>query len=201
MKLIMILGITLTATACSGGEQRLPSGNNLKIKEPKAHAEKQSLASRLADIHEEWMGTAWAFSGTSQTPRKGAIACGYFVTTTLKQAGVKLDRVRLAQAASETMILALTDQKSIRRYRNVSLDSFLNGIRSQGQGYYIVGLDYHTGFLKVESNGSITFVHSGPGRGVVKQKPSEAPELSKSRYRVTGKIIEKSMIEQSATKD
>ena len=152
------------------------------------NTEESAFDAKLAAIHEEWMGTAWAFSGISRTPGEGSIACGYFVTTTLEQAGVELERVRLAQAASETMILAIAPKESIQRYSNASLDSFLNGVRKQGEGYYIVGLDNHTGFLKVEPNGNVMFVHSGPGRGVVSEKPTDAPELANSRYRVTGKI-------------
>lgn len=134
------------------------------------------------------MGTKWDYSGVTRIPRQGAIACGYFVTTTLEQAGVKLERVRLAQVASEQMILALTKPASVKRYRNVTLDAFLTSVRQQGEGYYIVGLDNHTGFLKVSGKGEIKFIHSGPGRGVVKEQPEDAPELVSSRYRVTGKI-------------
>lgn len=101
---------------------------------------------------------------------------------------MELDRVGLAQAASETMILATTPPDSVRRYSNATLEGFLEGVRKQGVGYYIVGLDNHTGFLRVESNGEIAFVHSGPGRGVVREDPDKAPELANSRYRVTGKI-------------
>ncbi len=144
---------------------------------------------RLTAIHDEWMGTPWDFSGTSQVPRKGSIACGYFVTTTLQQSGMELDRVRLAQAASEQMIVELTDSRTVRRYSNESLRSFLDSLRDQGAGYYIVGLDNHTGFLRVLDGDQIEFVHSGPGRGVVREAPKDAPELAHSRYRVTGKLV------------
>ena len=129
----------------------------------------------------------------SKTPREGSIACGYFVTTTLEQAGVELDRIRLAQAASEKMILETTPAESIRRYSDTPLEKFLNAVRKQGEGYYIVGLDTHTGFLFVDPNGEIEFIHSGPGRGVVREKPAAAVELANSRYRVTGKIVETSL--------
>jgi hypothetical protein len=48
-----------------------------------------------------WLGTTWNFNGTTQVPGEGSIACGYFVTTLLRDAGVKLERVKLAQMASE----------------------------------------------------------------------------------------------------
>ena len=42
---------------------------------------------------EHWKGTPWDFNGTTRTPGEGAIACGYFVTTVLEQAGFKIERV------------------------------------------------------------------------------------------------------------
>ncbi len=162
-------------------------------------AEERAFDERLAAIHRDWMGTPWTFSGTSRSPRQGSIACGYFVTTTLEQAGVAVDRVRLAQAASEKMILETTERASVRRYSDASLEDFLAGVRSQGEGYYIVGLDHHTGFLKVERDGVIAFIHSGPGRGVVEESPADAPELANSRYRVTGKIVATASAEPAAT--
>jgi len=166
---------------------------------PLRSAEERAFDEKLAAIHAEWMGTAWTFSGTSQIPRQGSIACGYFVTTTLEKAGMVLERVRLAQAASEAMIVAITPASSIKRYSNASLEDFLDGVRRQGEGYYIVGLDYHTGFLKVEQDGKVTFVHSGPGRGVVMEEPQIASELADSQYRVTGKIAAPTTFQQAAT--
>lgn len=49
------------------------------------------------DIAPFWYGTPWDFNGTTEQPGTGAIACGYFVTTVLRDAGVQLERVRLAQ--------------------------------------------------------------------------------------------------------
>ena len=144
---------------------------------------------QLYQSHQKWVGTPWDFYGTSQVAGEGKIACGYFVTTTLEQSGMELDRVRLAQAASETMILEVADRESVRRYSDAPLDKVLSTIRKQGEGYYIVGLDDHTGFLKVSIEGAVVFIHSGPGKGVVIERPEDSHKLSSSRYRVTGKVI------------
>lgn len=191
MRVLWITSLTTLLAACGAEKESAQEKNeDTRLVSPRS-SEEREFDVVLAGIHEEWMGTAWTFSGTSQTPGQGSIACGYFVTTTLEQAGVELERVRLAQAASETMILGTTESESVRRYRDAPLDAFLEGVRSQGEGYYIVGLDNHTGFLKVESTGEVAFVHSGPGRGVVSENPADSPELARSRYRVTGKLVEK----------
>ena len=186
-----LLGLLLPAAILSSctGDSEPDEPHAAPVEIPLRSPEERAFDARLEEIHRDWMGTAWTFHGTSQTPRQGSIACGYFVTTTLEQAGVELERVRLAQAASETMILALAESGTIRRYSDASLDTFLERLRSQGEGYYLVGLDNHTGFLKVAPDGEIAFIHSGPGRGVVEESPAEAPELALSRYRVTGKLV------------
>ena len=188
MKLLRLLPLTILLVSCEAENPPSPEVPNEKLVIPLRSSEERRFDEKLAGIHEKWMGTPWTFSGTSQTPGEGSIACGYFVTTTLQQAGMEVERVRLAQAASEQMILAIADPDSIRRFSNASLEDFLEDLRSQGEGYYIVGLDNHTGFLKVSSDGTVAFVHSGPGRGVVSENPAEASELANSRYRVTGKL-------------
>src|ERR1700741_5295000 len=48
-----------------------------------------------------WYGTPWGFYGTTEEPGQGTIACGYFVTTVLRDAGCSLQRIKLAQYPSE----------------------------------------------------------------------------------------------------
>jgi hypothetical protein len=45
---------------------------------------------------------------TSETPGRGEIACGYFVSTVLRDAGFGVERVRLAQQASERIVRTLS---------------------------------------------------------------------------------------------
>lgn len=193
MKRLMLTGLAGFLGACGAKNPGSPPKEAQVVPITQSSPQERAFADKLAVIHEEWMGTAWTFSGTSQTPKQGSIACGYFVTTTLQQAGIELDRVRLAQAASEQMILAITAPDTVRRFSDTSLEGFLKSVRSQGEGYYIVGLDNHTGFLQVHADGNIDFIHSGPGRGVVRETPADAPELAHSRYRVTGKIAGKAI--------
>lgn len=140
------------------------------------------------DVFPQWYGTPWNFYGTTDTPGHGAIACGYFVTTSLRDMGVKLDRVELAECASETMIRKLIGKEYITPYREKTADEFVSTVAAKGDGLYIVGLDYHTGFLLCE-RGDAWFIHSFPP-GVRKESPYEAPYLVNSKYRVTGCITD-----------
>ncbi len=136
MKRLMLTGLATSLVAC--GAKNPGTGSPPKeaqvVPIVQSSPLERAFADKLAAIHEDWMGTPWTFSGTSQTPKQGSIACGYFVTTTLQQAGIELDRIRLAQAASEKMILAITAPDTVRRFSNTSLEGFLESVRNQGEG-------------------------------------------------------------------
>jgi hypothetical protein len=136
-----------------------------------------------------WIGTGWDFNGTTETPGKGKIACGYFVTTVLRDAGQPLSRVKLAQCASEQMITKLVQPKYIRRFRHIPINDFLSSVSSQGPGLYLVGLDNHTGFIHHDGL-NIYFIHSTflGTRNVQKELAEHSPILKQSRYRILGKI-------------
>src|SRR5688500_17600336 len=40
------------------------------------------------EVFPYWYGTGWDFNGTTETPGQGKIACGYFVSTVLRDAGL-----------------------------------------------------------------------------------------------------------------
>ena len=79
-------------------------------------------------------------------PRHGGIACGYFVTTTPHDAGLRLQRTVLAKQASETLIKNRTSEAHITRYRGLSRAGFVRQVRALGPGLYVLGLDFHAAF-------------------------------------------------------
>jgi hypothetical protein len=137
-----------------------------------------------------WYGTRWDFYGTSLTPGKGSIACGYFVTTTLNAIAYPLDRVKLAKCASEKMIRALVQPKYIWHFNGMELSPFCSGLLLKGKGLYIIGLDNHTGYIWAKGNGELRFIHSS-GRFpfcVINEDARESVVLRNSKYKVVGKI-------------
>jgi hypothetical protein len=136
-----------------------------------------------------WIGTPWDFNGTTEKPQKGSIACGYFVTTVLRDAGLSLARIKLAQCASEQMIVSLVQPKYTHRFSNVTMEVFMQSIKEQGYGLFIVGLDNHTGFIYNDGN-EIYFIHSTfiGTRNVQKENAATSWILEKSKYKVLGKI-------------
>ena len=138
------------------------------------------------DIYGYWQGTPWTFEGTTRKPREGSIACGYFVTNTLVDLGFKINNVKLAQCISGDMIKALC----------VDIHSF-NGItdfeaymaKQPVNSVYIVGLDYHTGYVVKDTTGSY-FLHSNyiNHEGVVKEKIGESRALANNKFFMIGSL-------------
>lgn len=136
-----------------------------------------------------WYGTEWDFNGTTQTPGKGAIACGYFVSTVLRDAGLSVNRVKTSQASAEIIIRQFAGKNDIKVFHNKSLDTSLAFVKKEGEGLFIVGLDSHVGFLFYDGM-NIWFIHSkwvNP-KAVVKEEASQSGILYYSKYRVIGKI-------------
>src|SRR6185503_11864345 len=115
---------------------------------------------------------------------------GYFVSTVLRDAGWRVERVRLAQQASENIILSLTSAPHIKRFRRVAISDFIKAVEEWGPGVYVVGLDIHVGFI-VNTGSGVYFIHSSyvEPRMVVQENASESRILMASEYRVLGKIV------------
>ncbi len=138
-----------------------------------------------------WLGTKWDFNGITEVPQQGSIACGYFVTTILRDAGLPIARVKMAQCASEEMVKSLVQPKYIKRFSNVPMAEFMNHLKINGFGLYIIGLDNHTGFIYNDGI-DIWFIHASfVGTGdVQKEKAANSSILKNSRYKIIGKISE-----------
>lgn len=134
-----------------------------------------------------WYGTPWDFNGTTEIPGQGKIACGYFVTTTLRDAGMRINRVKLAQCVSQNLLYDLC--KDFKKFSDKPLPFFVAEVERSGYGLYIVGLDNHTGYIYNDGK-DVWFIHSGvlPPKCVLKEKAIESETLRRSRYRVVGRI-------------
>lgn len=136
-----------------------------------------------------WYGTPWDFYGTTETPGQGTIACGYFVTTVLRDAGFQVDRVWLAQQASERILRNLVPEPHIARYRLRTSQEVATATAERGDGLYMVGLDNHVGLLHVQG-GEVHFCHSSFVEPVaVLCEPAATALAFESRYRVVGRLL------------
>ena len=87
------------------------------------------------------------------------------------------------------MITSLIQPKYISRFSNIALEDFIQAIKNQGYGLYIVGLDNHTGFIYNDGKDTY-FIHSTflGTRNVQKENAATSGILKQSKYKVLGKI-------------
>jgi hypothetical protein len=138
-----------------------------------------------------WMGTPWDFNGITKTPKKGNIACGYFVTTTLAHMDFPIDIAKYAQCGSDVMVKYLVKKENYHLYNSLSYADFIKTLKSRRPFVGIIGLDFHTGYL-LNDGKEVYFIHSSykNRRGVVKEIALESKELASSKWRSVGFITE-----------
>lgn len=117
----------------------------------------QTLLNQLVP---HWYGTVWDFNGHTDIPNDGEIACGYFVSTTLKHLGFNVNRYKMAQQAGMNEALALQQKNKLKIYRNISFEALktkLNKVYTNG--IYFVGLSNHVGYVYLKDS-KLYFLHS-----------------------------------------
>ena len=135
------------------------------------------------------IGTKWDFNGTAAKPGQGKIACGYFVSTVLRDAGLDVNRYRLAQQASQNIIYTFLDKKDCPITTGQDYEAFRKSMAERAPGIYICGLDTHVAFI-VNGEDDFRFIHSSGARPwcVVDEAPNEAGVLERSNYRIVGNL-------------
>lgn len=136
-----------------------------------------------------WYGTEWDFNGITQKPREGNIACGYFVTTTLSQCGLKINRAKLAQQPAATIIKTVCHNGTIRTFSNGNLKGLKTHLLKSEDGLFVIGLDNHVGFIDKRDT-SIYMIHSSGLRPfeVTIERWDEARALQKSQLHMIGSV-------------
>ncbi|NIP95758.1 MAG: hypothetical protein GWO24_20890 [Akkermansiaceae bacterium] len=137
-----------------------------------------------------WLGTPWDFNGTAHEPGGGKVACGYFVSSVLQDAGFNVEWGPLAQQPSQNILGTFLPPQQMKIRVEMDYEQFLSELTRSGAGVYIVGLDSHVAFLVVTNEGKVRFIHSSGASPwcVVDESREEAKVLRSSRYRVSGNI-------------
>ena len=140
------------------------------------------------DLYSYWKNTPWDFNGITVKPGQGAIACGYFVTTILRDMDFYVNRVKLSTCASSQMMKSLVPGQPLKNLSYLSYESFNEKLSQLGKGVYIIGLDFHTGLI-VNDGAENWFIHSNYiGRKGVTKEPvmaSIALKASKTRWLIS----------------
>lgn len=169
-------------------EARYSSADTLAKKEIIKEINHYWVKAIANDLYSKWKDTPWDFNGTTTQPQQGSIACGYFVTTILQHMDLKINRVKLAICASSQMMKSLTPKQRLKNLSYLDYTGFNNKLKEYGKGVYVIGLDFHTGFI-IHDGSEVWFLHSNyiDRKGVIKETVlhSAALKASKTRWLVT----------------
>lgn len=151
------------------------------------HDARMVLEEALPAMMRCWLGTPWDFHGTADGPGKGKIACGYFISTVLRDAGFQVDRYKLAQQPSGNILQTFLKREACSLTVGEEYEVFADGLSRIPKGIYVVGLDTHVAFLLVEHDG-FRFIHSSGSAPwcVVDEGREDAHVLRKSNWRMLG---------------
>lgn len=137
----------------------------------------------IDQIIPNWYGTKWSFEGHTEIPKSGNIACGYFVSTTLRDAGFKLNRFKLAQLNPLEEAKSISCGETITTIKNSSLTELKKHFLTLKDGIYFIGLDFHVGYILKEQQ-NVYIIHSNyiNKQGVVKENIEKSKAASSSIY-------------------
>ncbi len=121
-----------------------------------------AFTNQLVDeIIPHWYGTPWSFGGHTAVPNQGKIACGYFISTTLRDMGVNLNRYEMAQKSPLDEAKMISCGAEIDKVVQNSPERALAAIDDlTEEGLYFIGFDEgHVGYL-LKREGELFLIHS-----------------------------------------
>ena len=156
----------------------------------------QALLAAFRRLTAAWIGTRWGL-GLPQTdrPREGKVNCGTFVGTILSHAGFRIDVRRLQRQPSQMIIRTfVADRRRVVVLDRASMPAFRARVKALGPGLFIIGLDFHVGFL-LQTADDLRFVHASYETGEVVDEPAaSAVPITSSDYRIVGKLLDDRML-------
>ena len=144
------------------GELRLRLKEGLRLGTISFDNIKTEFTNQLVDkIIPHWYGTPWSFGGHTTIPNQGKIACGYFISTTLRDMGIKLNRFTLAQKSPLDEAKMISCGSVINKVVQDNPEKAFEEIDSlTKEGLYFIGFDEgHVGYL-LKREGELFLIHS-----------------------------------------
>jgi hypothetical protein len=150
------------------------------------HLDNDSLSALVTDALVNklipcWLGTPWSFEGHTSIPRQGEIACGYFVSTTLRDAGFNLNRYKFAQQLPVNEGKTLSLGKPLIEIFSTSTAERIEALQDTlSEGIYFIGFDRsHVGYIHKKGD-ELFIIHSNyiGARGVEIERIEESDVFS-----------------------
>lgn len=123
---------------------------------------KTAFTNQMVDkLIPHWYGTPWSFGGHTAMPNQGKIACGYFISTTLRDMGININRYTMAQKSPIDEAKMISCGSVINKVVHDTPEKAFDDIdRITKEGLYFIGFDTgHVGYL-LKRNGELFLIHS-----------------------------------------
>lgn len=156
------IAASYASTKLDATQLRLRLKEGLRVGTISMDTIKAVFTHQLVDkIIPHWYGTPWSYGGHTTIPNQGKIACGYFISTTLRDMGIKLNRYTLAQKAPIDEAKMISCGTVINKVVKDSIeDAFKEIDRLTKEGLYFIGFDKgHVGYL-LKREGELFLIHS-----------------------------------------
>lgn len=149
-------------TKLDSGKLRLRLKEGLRLGTINFNNVERAFTNQLVDkIIPHWYGTPWSFNGHTAIPNHGEIACGYFISTTLRDMGINLNRYTLAQKSPIDEAKMISCGTVINKIVQDTPEKAFEEIDSlTKEGLYFIGFDQgHVGYL-LKREGELFLIHS-----------------------------------------
>lgn len=156
------IAVSYASSKVDAGQLRLRLKEGLRLGTISLDTIKTAFANQLVDqIIPHWYGTPWSFGGHTAIPNQGKIACGYFISTTLRDMGININRYTLAQKSpidEAKMISCGAIIHNIVQDTPEKAFEEIDGLTEEG--LYFIGFDEgHVGYL-LKRKGKLFLIHS-----------------------------------------
>ena len=156
------IAISYAGTKVDSGKLRLRLKEGLRLGTISFDNIKTAFTNQLVDkIIPHWYGTPWSFGGHTAIPNQGKIACGYFISTTLRDMGININRYKLAQKSPIDEAKMISCGSVINKIvQDTPQKAFEDIDRLTKEGLYFIGFDEgHVGYL-LKRKGKLFLIHS-----------------------------------------
>ena len=156
------IAVSYASTKVDTGQLRLRLKERLRLGTISFENIKTAFTNQLVDkIIPYWYGTPWSFGGHTAIPNQGKIACGYFISTTLRDMGINLNRYTLAQKSPIDEAKMISCGSVINKVvQDTPEKAFKEIDHLTEEGLYFIGFDEgHVGYL-LKREGELFLIHS-----------------------------------------
>lgn len=134
-----------------------------------------------------WLGTGYSKTGKSTTPGNGVVSPQHFVEQLLIDAGLGFRVAPELELSPSEWVGHILIERNVKRYNSSTMTSFVQELKQMSDGFYLLALDDHIGFIRIQGE-ELNFLHVSDQRPfcVVIEDAEQSKTISQSKIKVLG---------------